>query len=137
MALSACATAMAGHLHPMASTAVVGGSPCGRPMARSSNVDLGVSMPSFEGHENRECGEHRTTGKRAWCFECSEWCYDTVPCKGCELPMLRKVLKEIRDYCTSVVTGYSEINSEYDSGYASGRDSLADSVLDMLPKEEQ
>lgn len=44
---------------------------------------------SFEGHDGRECGEHRTTGMRAWCHDCSEWCYDGGPCKGCELPRLR------------------------------------------------
>lgn len=51
--------------------------------------------PNFEGHEGRECGEHRTTGGRAWCFSCSEWCYLTLPCKGCELPLLRDVLASV------------------------------------------
>lgn len=45
--------------------------------------------PNFEGHEKRECGEHRTTGDRAWCSECSEWCSRGAPCKGCELALLR------------------------------------------------
>jgi hypothetical protein len=43
---------------------------------------------AFEGHESRECGEHRTVGPhRAWCFECSEWCYPDAEmgCKGCRL----------------------------------------------------
>ena len=47
---------------------------------------------NFEGHEERECGEHRTTGARAWCFDCTEWCYPTAPCRGCELPVLRRLL---------------------------------------------
>ena len=50
---------------------------------------------NFEGHQGRECGEHRTTGQRAWCFDCTEWCYDHVPCKGCELPMLRNLIKRL------------------------------------------
>ncbi|MHB1762648.1 MAG: hypothetical protein ACYCS4_07915 [Acidimicrobiales bacterium] len=28
-------------------------------------------------------GEHRTTGQRAWCFECGEWCYPEQPCVCC------------------------------------------------------
>jgi hypothetical protein len=56
-----------------------------------------VPEENFEGHPDRECGEHRTTGTRAWCFACSEWCYDTVPCKGCELPMLHKALDKLRE----------------------------------------
>lgn len=43
---------------------------------------------NFEGHEPRECGEHRTVGPhRAWCFECQEWCYPRVEagCKGCRV----------------------------------------------------
>jgi hypothetical protein len=43
----------------------------------------------FTGHAGRECGEHRSTGPRAWCHDCSEWCYRDSPCKGCELPQLR------------------------------------------------
>lgn len=43
----------------------------------------------FMGHEPRECGDHRTTGQRAWCFDDSEWCYPDLPCRGCELPALR------------------------------------------------
>ena len=27
----------------------------------------------FEGHDGRDCGEHRTTGPRAWCPTCQEW----------------------------------------------------------------
>lgn len=47
-------------------------------------------MAEFYGHENRECGEHRTVGShRAWCFDDGEWCYPGIPCRGCELPALR------------------------------------------------
>lgn len=53
-----------------------------------------MTQTKFEGHEPRECGEHHTTGLRAWCFSCSEWCYPQSPCKGCELPMLRAASAE-------------------------------------------
>jgi hypothetical protein len=40
----------------------------------------------FDGHQPRECGEHRTVGShRAWCFDCTEWCYPGEGCKGCRL----------------------------------------------------
>ncbi|MGV0949347.1 MAG: hypothetical protein ACOYB3_01655, partial [Azonexus sp.] len=45
----------------------------------------------FEGFEPRECGEHRTVGSyRAWCFDDTEWCYPTTPCRGCEIVSLRE-----------------------------------------------
>src|SRR5690606_23363242 len=44
----------------------------------------------FEGHDGRECGEHRTTGPRAWCSNWQEWCYPGILCRGCELPLLRQ-----------------------------------------------
>lgn len=37
----------------------------------------------FIGHSRRRCGEHRTTGPRAWCSDCSEWCYPEEPCVRC------------------------------------------------------
>lgn len=40
---------------------------------------------SFAGHPARACGEHRTTGERAWCHDCAEWCYPSTGCRGCEL----------------------------------------------------
>jgi hypothetical protein len=52
---------------------------------------------NFEGHAQSECGEHRTVGPhRAWCFACSEWCYPSSPCKGCELPQVRSVVDTLR-----------------------------------------
>ena len=61
--------------------------------------------PNFEGHEGRECGEHRTVGShRAWCHDCTEWCYPELPCRGCKIPQLEaalteanKQLEELRD----------------------------------------
>jgi len=53
--------------------------------------------PNFEGHEPRECGEHRTVGwHRAWCFDCTEWCYPSSPCARCELPQLRAEVDRLR-----------------------------------------
>lgn len=51
----------------------------------------------FAGHDGRECGEHRTTGHRAWCFDDSEWCTQEIPCRGCELSGLRAALTAARD----------------------------------------
>lgn len=28
-------------------------------------------------------GQHRTTGLRAWCLDCHEWCYPTLLCPCC------------------------------------------------------
>lgn len=51
--------------------------------------------PNFEGHEGRECGEHRTVGShRAWCHDCTEWCYPELPCRGCKIPQLEASLTE-------------------------------------------
>lgn len=52
-------------------------------------------MTAFTGHTGRECGEHRSTGDRAWCHGCGEWCYPVIPCKGCELPQLRASLAKL------------------------------------------
>lgn len=44
----------------------------------------------FEGFEPRECGEHRTVGDyRAWCYDCTEWCYPHQPCVRCEIVTIR------------------------------------------------
>ena len=44
------------------------------------------SAGRFHGHANRRCGEHRTAGGRAWCFDCTEWCYPRpeAACEGCQ-----------------------------------------------------
>lgn len=55
-----------------------------------------AAKTEWEGFADRECGEHRTTGSRAWCFACSEWCYPTSPCAGCELPKLRRLVDAAR-----------------------------------------
>jgi len=62
-------------------------------------VTIEESRPLWTGVEPRECGEHRTVGShRAWCFDCSEWCYSRTPemhCRGCELPGLRQRLEAL------------------------------------------
>lgn len=53
--------------------------------------------PLFMGHEPSECGEHRTVGDhRAWCYDDSEWCYPSSPCRGCELPILRAEIERLK-----------------------------------------
>lgn len=66
----------------------------------------------FEGHDSRECGEHRTTGPRAWCSNCQEWCYPGILCRGCELPLLRQraeqaeaALQRVRNLAASLHDG--------------------------------
>jgi hypothetical protein len=69
----------------------------------------------WRGIEPRECGEHRTTGHRAWCFDCSEWCYEAAPCKGCQIPVLesgREVDKQISEEILSIVNDLQEITKE-------------------------
>ena len=53
----------------------------------------------FEGYEPRECGEHRTLGYRAWCYECQEYCYPELDmaCKGCRIPILEARIRELSD----------------------------------------
>jgi hypothetical protein len=60
------------------------------------NTRFGFEGKGFAGYEGRECGEHRTVGPRAWCFDCSEWCSFETPCKGCELPGLRAELEQVK-----------------------------------------
>lgn len=41
----------------------------------------------FHGHEPRGCRDHRTVGPhRAWCHDCTEWCYPSAPCIRCSFP---------------------------------------------------
>lgn len=58
-----------------------------------------MSPDNFEGHQPRECGEHRTVGPhRAWCYDCSEWCYSydrDAGCKGCRIPMLEEAIARL------------------------------------------
>lgn len=54
-----------------------------------------VSEPMWGGVTDRECDEHRTTGQRAWCFDCREWCYPATPCRGCETSWLRQRIAEL------------------------------------------
>lgn len=42
--------------------------------------------PDWEGRNIRSCGDHRSTGDRAWCHSCAEWCYPADGCFGCKCP---------------------------------------------------
>ena len=65
--------------------------------------------PNWEGWPDRECGDHRTVGyHRAWCFDCSEWCYPgeraedgcagcREPAKDSELTRLRAAVSRVRE----------------------------------------
>jgi hypothetical protein len=70
--------------------------------------------PNFEGHEGRECGEHRTVGShRAWCHDCTEWCYPELPCRGCKIPQLEAELqKRDKEHFDSLVKAESECLEE-------------------------
>lgn len=72
-------------------------------------------LPNFEGHESRECGEHRTVGSyRAWCHDCSQWCYPEMPCNGCQIPKLEAEINklnaekaetiEVLSWCPTTIT---------------------------------
>lgn len=68
---------------------------CGLTTEHDDDAGFGMlgclDRPNFEGHDPRECDEHRTVGPhRAWCFDCGEWCYPSSPCIRCEAPKLRK-----------------------------------------------
>lgn len=63
--------------------------------SRAPTTPVPLDLDAHEGHPGRECGEHRTTGARAWCFDCGEWCYPEAPCARCELPMVRDALREL------------------------------------------
>ena len=51
---------------------------------------LESNEPAWEGNPKRECGDHRTTGLRAWCHTCTEWCYPEMPCLGCAFPEIEE-----------------------------------------------
>jgi hypothetical protein len=54
----------------------------------------------FEGHEPRECGEHRTLGShRAWCFDCHEYCYPRIAaaCNGCRNPVIEQLMDDLAE----------------------------------------
>lgn len=50
------------------------------------NTPAPPKYDSFRRYEGRVGGtEHRTAGGRAWCFQCSEWCYpESYACPCCE-----------------------------------------------------
>lgn len=61
------------------------------------------NSPNFLGFEGRNCGDHRTVGShRAWCFDCTMWCYPSNPCNGCEVPSLETDVQNLEDILGNV-----------------------------------
>lgn len=71
----------------------------------------------WEGGILRSCREHRTTGSRAWCFDCGTWCYPDALCPGCRTPngveaaldrlaLLETVVKLARDLHRPIQDGH-------------------------------
>lgn len=89
------------------------------PIHNATGGNIGApstARSEFHGHEGRECGEHRTTGQRAWCHDCSEWCYPELPCKGCELPQLRAEVQRLNEQIGTVWREMNDaVNEEHDS----------------------
>lgn len=85
---------------------------------------------NFEGHKGRECGDHRTTGGRAWCFDDSEWCYPEMPCRGCEVPLLRAEIERLREWCKRLATGHVSPSTSFQG--RSDTKMLAEKILEAL-----
>jgi len=75
----------------------------------------------FIGFSMRTCRDHRTTGGRAWCFDCSEWCYPTMPCVGCA-----------RQWIKDRITDLPEQNATSGRDFGRGYAKAVKDVLDIL-----
>src|SRR5262245_26260331 len=72
-----------GRIHRRPTRPLPPGEPGLRPHQRDATYPWWISMEieelrNFEGHGGT--GEHSTTGRRAWCLQCTEWCYPDAPC---------------------------------------------------------
>lgn len=77
--------------------------------------DTTPAKANFEGHENRECGEHRTVGPhRAWCHDCSMWCYPHDPCFRCKpsAALPDDTTEDLRERLTSLCRGTLYMSAE-------------------------
>jgi len=73
--------------------------------------------PLFMGFSLADCGEHRTVGSyRAWCFDDTEWCYPSSPCRGCELPTLRQQITECHETIAALVEHHTAAHHECGKG---------------------
>lgn len=63
--------------------------------------------------------EHRTTGPRARCFDCNEWCYPTILCNCCNAPNIASWLHDIDNALTNPAVTKAEL-------------AFADAALDHL-----
>lgn len=64
---------------------------------------------NWEGATFRDCHEHRTTGRRAWCFDCAEWCYQSTLCHGCAAPKARSIITELRKLIETLTVGVNQL----------------------------
>lgn len=70
------------------------------------------SQGFFVGHKPRICEEHRTVGAhRAWCFDCSEWCYPDTPCELCKSTPIHTYQTLIQQHSTDRIRKQSFSNS--------------------------
>ena len=65
----------------------------------------------FKGLPERVCGDHFTTGQRAWCFDDSEWCFPNAPCRGCEIPGIREENDRMRE-ALELIAGFAGPSDE-------------------------
>lgn len=89
------------------------GGPCEHECHSASKHEPEEVKDKFYGHERRECGEHRTVGKRAWCLDCSEWCSPAVPCVRCEMPTMREELEAAQKEIARLRAGEAEDPGHY------------------------
>lgn len=62
-------------------------------------------------------GEHRTTGSRAWCLKCQEWCHPYATCEiknaTCEIADLREQLRISIEALEKIETYWSILRTEH------------------------
>lgn len=55
----------------------------------------------YDGREGSP--EHRTCGGRAWCYDCSQWCYAKYGCPCCDPPVDAQSLRDVLDHDPEVI----------------------------------
>lgn len=56
----------------------------------------------FQGHDpNEGCAHHTVGDHRAWCLDCGEWCYPTMPCVRCERAIRERPLVRHDSFVTT------------------------------------
>jgi hypothetical protein len=73
---------------------------------------------AFEGHDRRECGEHRTVGPhRAWCLDCRMWCYPRDPCVGCKPSLPDDTTEGLRERMAKIRENDKLVHRLHGSGW--------------------